>query len=479
MEVKIKTLPKSEVEINVIIPFLAFEPYVKRAAIVISEETEIEGFRRGKAPFAVVKEKVGEAAIYEKAANMAVRRSYLEVLEKARENKSDEEFLPIGRPEVVILKVAPENDLEYKIKIALFPKVALSDYKDVARRAKKEKKEIAVDEKEITKALEWIRESRAPLVTVDREARKDDRVEIDFEVRHGGVKIEGGESKDHPLILGKGKFLPGFEDKLVGMKTGEEKEFNLVAPEDWHEKNFAGKSLDFKIMMKLVQERSLPEVDDEFAKGLGKFENIESLKRNLREGIAQEKEEKERQRIRSLLVEEIAAGIRADLPEVLVESELDKMFTELKSGVDGMGLKWEDYLMHVHPVREKSLQAPLETSFQEKTASRERGSLTGQATEVVPEGAAFSNGVKKAEEALKAGWRGEAEKRVRAALALRYIANKENINVTPEEIEARASQFLRQFGAPEEARAIDPTELREHMRGVIRNEKVFEFLENL
>lgn len=434
MQYSTKNLPKSEIEIIVSIPFAEFEPHVRRAAGIISEETEIEGFRRGKAPFDLVKKKVGEAAIYEKAADLAVQKTYVEVMEKVvSEQKNKEEFIPIGKPEVSVLKIAPGNDFEYKIKIALLPRVTISGYKSIAGRLKKEKKDIVIEDSEVEKTLEWIRESRAPLITVDREAKEGDRVEIDFEVRHGGVKIEGGESRDHPMIIGKGKFLPGFEEKLVGMKAGEEKEFSLVAPDDWYEKNLAGKPLEFKATMKLVQEKQLPPIDDNFAKGLGSFENLEGLKINIREGIFQEKKEKESQRIKSKIIEEIASEIKAELPEVLIESEIEKMVAELQSGVTSMGLKWEDYLLHI----------------------------------------------KKTSEELKRDWRSEAEKRVRIALALRAIAEEEKVEVSEEEIETRANDFLRQYGTPiDAAKTIDAAELRDYMRGLIRNEKVFEILEN-
>lgn len=435
MNYELKSLPKSEIEITVILPFSEFEPHVKRAASSISEEIEIEGFRRGKAPYEMVKNKVGEATIYERAAEIAVRKTYPEVLEGVSEEKSKagETFLPIGRPEITVTKLAPGNELQYKVKVAVMPKVSLPDYKEIAGRVRREKKEILVSDEEILKTLDWIRESRSPLITVNREAQNGDRVEIDFEVRHGGVKIEGGESQGHPLILGQSKFIPGFEEKLIGMKAGEEKTFNLQAPKDWHEKNLAGKSLDFKVNMKLVQERRLPELNDELAKNLGNFSGLEALTSSIREGITKEKKEKEAQRLRALLIEKISEGMGAEIPEVLVDSELEKMALELKSGIESMGLKWEDYLMHI----------------------------------------------KKTPGELKRDWQPEAEKRVRAALALRAIAEKENLAASREEVESRANEFLRQHGSPEKAeKGINADELREYTRGVIRNEKVFEFLEH-
>jgi len=458
MDFAISTLPKSEAEIGVTIPLSEFEPHVKKAASLISEKTEIEGFRRGRAPYDVVKNKVGESVIYEEAAELAVRKTYPEVIMQIRDQESEKknDFTPIGKPEITVTKLAPGNEFAYKVKLALLPTLALPDYKTIARETRAKKEDTAVNDEEVNKAVQWLREARTSLVTVNRKAEKGDRVEVDFEIRHGGVKIKGGESHDHPLILGEGRFLPGFEDELTGMEAGEKKEFMLTAPGDWKDKQFAGKSLDFSATIKLVQERRIPELTDEFAKGLGKFASADALKQNVREGLLQEKTQKETQRVRALMMQGIADQTRVEIPDVLVAGELEKMFTELKSGVEQMGMQWEDYLVHI----------------------------------------------KKTPQELENEWRGEATQRVKIALCLRQIAREEHIDPLDEEITARASQILAQYESPEDAaknidparsqspeatadsptasrtsNGIDPAELKEYTRGILKNEKVFEFLE--
>ncbi|MBI2121811.1 MAG: trigger factor [Candidatus Sungbacteria bacterium] len=463
-------LPKSEIEIAVTIPFSEFEPFFKKAAKLFSEEIEIPGFRKGHAPEQMVRERAGEMQIWERAADLAVRDTYIKILADLREKESagGREFSPIGKPEVMVTKLAPGNDLEYKVKFAVLPEVKLPDYKSTAAKVKKGRKEVSVSEEEIAKSLEWLQNSRATLIIVDRPAAFGDRVEIDFEVRHGGarpvrsqtpeasadpqvypvrnfisngasrtsngVKIEGGESKNHPFILGQGKFIPGFEDALLGVKAGEEKSFTLATPRDWRETALAGKALDFSVKMNLVQERKLPQVSDEFAKNLGGFESLEALKQNIREGLTSEKKDKESQRVRSEIISEIAKSAKIEVPQILVESELDKMLEELKSGVGNMGMKWEDYLLHI----------------------------------------------KKNQDELRREWQSEAERRVRIALCLREIAKIEKIEPTREEIDARANDFLKQFESVEEAaKKFDPESLREYSRGILRNERVFEFLEGV
>lgn len=440
------------------IPFADFEPQTKKAAILLSEENDIEGFRRSKAPYDIVKNRFGEMAIYERAAELAIRQNYTELWQKAASETQKKEFIPIGKPEITITKLAPGNDLEFKIKMALLPEVELPDYKLIARKILKQKKAISVEEEEIQKTLAWIRESRAPLITVDRAAQKGDLVEIDFEVRQEGVKIEGAESKGHPLTIGQGNFLPGFEDQLLGMKSGEEKTFALIAPEDWHDKTLAGKEVEFKIAVKLVQEKKIPELNDDFVKNLGNFSSVEALKNNVREGLTQEKTEKEKQRIHTLLIGEISSLLKIEIPEILISTELDKMLQELKTGIENMQMKWPDYLLHINPIRSQTPVASADATESHQT----------------------SNGVKKAEEELKKEWKGEAEKRVRAALILRRIAREEKIEPNEKEIEAKANQYLAQFEDGEKARkSIDPEELKEYTKGVLKNEKVFEFLEKL
>ena len=427
-------LPKSEIELEVTLPFPEFESHVKRAALAMSEERDIEGFRRGKAPYDAVKQKFGEAAIYERAAEHAVRKTYPALMEQLEDFPPEgiKQFLPVGSPEITIIKLAPGNELIYKAKLSIMPEIELPDYEQIAKRFAHEKKEVSVDESEIEKTLQWIRESRTEVAVVEHEARDGDSVEVDFEIRHGGVKWENGESKNHPLVIGKNTFIPGFEQQLIGMKAGEEKNVSLSLPGDWRDKALAGKAIDIHVTMKLVKERNIPELTDEFVKRLGAFENLDALKKNISDGILQEKKEKEQQRVRVLIIEAIAKEIKADIPDILIEREREKMTDELKQGIEQMGMKWEDYLSHI----------------------------------------------KKTVDELKNEWLDEATKRVRVGLALREIAAREKISPTAEEIKLRSDEFLKQYNSPGEAeKQIDPDRLQEYTKGILKNEKVFEFLE--
>lgn len=296
----------------------------------------------------------------------------------------------------------------------------LAKYKGL--RVKKNKLE--VKKQEIEKALDYLKNSRAKLITVYRLAEKGDKLEIDFEVRHNKVKIENGESKNHPLILGQGYFLPGFEKELQGMETNQEKEFSLKAPNDWSDKKIAGKFLDFKVKINLIQKRELPKINDEFAKSLGNFKSLKELEKSVKHGIIQEKEAKEKQRIRTELIEKVSQDSKVEISEELIEQEIDKMENEFK------------------------LIYPNYQNFNVKLSD------------------------------LKKSWKQEAEKRIKIALCIDEIAQRENININNIEVEEKINQDLKQYPNVEEVKKnIDLDRLREYTKNVLRNQKVFEFLE--
>lgn len=425
--------PKSEVEIRVKLEADEMKDFQTVALTEVVRSVEIEGFRKGKAPVDIVRKKMGDAKLRERASILAVEKTYHRVI-KELAAKEEENFEPIGSPKVEVAKVAAGGALEYTARVAILPEIALPDYKNIAKSINAEKPTPAVAEEEIEKALLWLRNSRASLITVARPAQKKDVVEIDFEASLAGVALENGKSQNHPLVIGEGEFMPGFEDELIGMKTDEEKKFSIEAPKDYIEPALAGKKLDFTVRVKLVQEKRLPELSDEFARGLGKFDNLEDLKKNIREGLAAEKEEKERSERRIKIAETVADKISAELPDLLVNRELDKMAGELRSNIEKRGLQWPDYLGHI----------------------------------------------KKTEEDLRKDWAKDAVRRVKIALVLRKIGQAEKIEPTKEEVQETTTETVSRLGINEgEFKKIDRAAFLEYNATIARNEKVFKFLENL
>lgn len=417
------------------VPYAELEPFLAKAAAKISEETEIEGFRKGKAPYEVVKQKVGEFKILEEAARRYIAEHFEKLLTEVEEQEhKGKSFEPVGEPQIAITKLALGEEFEFKITLSLLPAIELPDYKAIAARLLATKHVPEITENEMTDARGWLRESRAKLVTVNRGAGIGDRVEIDFKTSQDGVTLQGGASENHPVILGQGKLLPGFEDQLLGMRTGEEKTFTLAIPLDYYRKSIAGKALTITAAMKLVQEREVPEWNDAFAHSLGNFSSTAAVAESIRQGLIREKEAGERERVRMAMIEAIAQESRAEIPEPLIIHELERMVAELRHSIEDMGLKFEDYLTHI----------------------------------------------KKGEADLKQEWRPDAERRVKIALVLREIARREEIAPGDEEVAELANRTAEREGLPQEKLpSLDRKALFDYHRSIARNEKVFQWLENL
>ena len=429
MVTKLEKLPQSKIKIEVTIPVVDFEEYIDEAYKLLAREVKADGFRPGKAPRQVVKQRIDEGRALQEAADLALRDTYLKILD---EHKLE----PLGSPEIRVLKLAPGNEFIYEAELFVLPEITLADYKNISSKMlrQRSKDEIEVSEKELKDALHWLVNSRAKFVGVKRAAKKGDKLEIDFDVFQGGAPIENGRSQNHPLILGEGRFVPGFEEELEGMQEGEEKEFSLNFPDDYHEKSLAGKPAEFKVKIRSVLEKETPELNDAFAASLGQFKTLGELEKSVKRGLEQEKEAKAKEETRIAIISKIAEESRFETPDVLVEGELNKMVGEFKTEVAQMGLEFEKYL----------------------------------------------SGIKKSEDELKKEWRSKAEQRVKIGLVLRAIAEKEKIEPTEQEIEEEAGKILHSYGSAEQAgKNIDSARLREYTRNAVINEKTFQFLESV
>ncbi len=422
----IKQLPKSQIEIQISVPAQELEKFLDLAAEELSKEIKIEGFRPGKAPRKIVEQKVGSEKVLAHAAEKAVKKSYVDSIMK-------EKIEAVGEPKITITKIAPGNDLEYKAVVAVMPKITLPNYRKQAKSVAKAKLE-EIKPEEIQKELEHLQKSRAKLVTVSREAKKGDYVEIDFDVLVDGKEIEGGKSQNHPLTIGESYFIPGFEENLIGMKEKNEKEFDLEFPKDYHKKDLAGKPARFKVKMKLVQEKELPEIGDEFTKSLGQFESLEKLKISIKEGLELEQKKKNEVKWQNDVMEKITGGCQAEIPDALLDAELEKMLSEFEGNIATMGMNLDQYLENIKKTREE----------------------------------------------IKKGWEESAAKRIKAALALAEIARLENINPESAEVEEEMSKTLAYFKSQGDMeKNVEMERLYNYVKSVLTNEKVFKFLENL
>ncbi|EKE11959.1 MAG: Trigger factor [uncultured bacterium] len=426
---EIKKLPNSEIEINVTVSWGEWEKYIDQAATDFSKEIKIQGFRAGKAPRDMVEKKVGKKALLDAAAERAVQGTYPKVV---TENKID----AIGKPGAEIVKLAEGNDLEYKVVTAIIPEVSMKSWKSSIEKVNKEyaKKSAEVSKEEVDKELDDIAKSRVQHITVEREARDGDNVILDFEVKKDGVPIENGSSKNHPMILGKGVFIPGFEEQVIGMKAGEIKDFELTFPKDYHAKGLAGNPAQFTVTVNTVQERKSPEVTDEFARSLGKFKDLEDMRKNVTEGMEEEKKNELKEKRRGALIDVLVDHVVVEIPEVLVHEELHKMIGEFEMQLQGMNIPFDQYLTQIG-----------------KTVDE-----------------------------LEKEWRPQAIKRVKAALALEEVAKEKEIEVANEEVEAEMNKTLAQYKKIQDVeKNIDLGKLYNYVKGMMQNERVLEMLENI
>ncbi|QQR77331.1 MAG: trigger factor [Candidatus Moraniibacteriota bacterium] len=429
MQVDIKKLPKSEVEISVSLAWDEWKGAFAHATEEVAKSVKVQGFRAGKAPRNLIEQKVGKGAILAEATEHALHDSYEKVL-------GEHHIDAIGRPKAEIKKSDEGGDFEYVITTAVMPELSLSDWEKGVKKANAdaEKKEVTIDEKDIDKELRTVAESRAKFVTVNREARSGDGVEIDFRVLQDGVPIENGVSRGHHMILGKGTFIPGFEEAILGMHALEEKSFDLTFPAEYHAAHLAGKPARFEVTMKAVEEREIPPVDDAFAVSLGKFENLEALKKNIREGMLEEKRSALREERRGNIIEALVEASKAEIPDILLAEERGKMLAEFEAQLSQMNTSLDDFLV-------KS---------------------------------------KKTREELEKDWTPQANRRVLSALALEKIALDRELEPSAADIEAEMNRVLQYYRSTKQAeKDIDLERLHQYSHGRLRNEKVLEFLEGL
>lgn len=341
MNISKKDLGKSQIELIVELTVEEFKPYVSRGAAKVSEQVKIEGFRPGKAPYEILKAKIGEMTILEEAAHLAIDKTADKTV---RDNVAEQ---IVGQPQVNVTKLAPNNPLEYKITVTLLPEVKLGNYKDL----KIKEAAVAAGDEEVEKLISQLRETRAREVISEKEIKDGDRVIADIEIFLDKVPLEGGQGKGADIIMGKDYFIPGFDKNLIGAKKNDVREFKLPYPANYHNKNLAGKLAEFKVTVKEIYKRTLPEINEEFAKGFG-LKSSEELKSNIKKSLTAEKRaEEERKSETALLDKIIGASKFGDIPEMLIKHEVEVMMSELEYNVKRQGVKFDDYLAHLNKSR--------------------------------------------------------------------------------------------------------------------------------
>lgn len=410
-----KKLPESVVELEVVLDhkeFLNFWQPVFDAAL---SSIQLKGFRPGTAPKEMAEKAIDKEKVFSAAVSDAARDSLKKIAE-------ENEWQLIDQPKVEVLETNPEKDLGLKFKatISLFPEVKLGNYQKIAKKINSEsKKQVSVSDDELKKSIDYILNSRAKVSRINREAKKGDLVDIDFEGFVDGKPLDGASGKADSFVLGEGKFIVGFEDHIVGKKENEKAEFVITFPKDYWKENLRDKKVEFKVTVKGVYDRQLPDLTDEFVKGLGKFEGVEAFKKSVNEGISKEKEMKEKEKNRIKIISEIVKDSKVDLPKVMLEHTLEHMVEDFKR---------------------------------------------------------YSKGEK--EEDLKKKLEERAKNSVLANLIIHQIAKEVQLEPGSDEVEKEMNDFMAKSGMASK-NSIDHDQLYDYIYGEIRNKKVFNYLENL
>ena len=388
MSVKnVEKLEKSMVALTVEVGAAEFETAIEKAYKKQRGQIRLPGFRPGKAPRKMIESMYGVEVFYDEAINIAMPDAYMAAI---AEQKLD----VVGYPEVELLEVTKDG-FSFKATVAVYPEVTLGQYKGL-EAPKAEVKVMAAD---VNARLKEMAERNSHLVSVDRKVKKGDTANIDFEGFDNGVAFAGGKGENFDLEIGSGNFVPGFEDQIIGMKAGEEKDLDITFPENYHA-DLAGKAVVFHVKVNDVKAKEIPAIDDEFAKDVSEFETLADLKKDLKAKMTAEREEVAKQAFEDVLMEKVAANITAEVPDALIEEQSRRFVENFKMQIKSQGITFEQYCQMTNSTEESLMEEAKEPSLRQ----------------------------------------------VRLDLALTALVKAENLEVTDEDIEAEYNKTAEQYG---------------------------------
>lgn len=422
MKATAERIEKNTVVMEVEVDAERFEKAVHQAYKKLVKQVNIPGFRRGKAPRRIIENYLGKKALYNEAVEMVIPDAYVEALKQTGVE-------PISQPKVELVQVEEGEPVKFKATVKVKPEVNLGQYTGL------EVTEVParVTDEDVDRELEALRNRYAKLVTVEEgNVQKGDIVTIDFTGRVEGEKFEGGQATDYSLEVGSGTFIPGFEEQLEGMSAGETKEFSVTFPEDYHNKDLAGKEAQFTVTVKTLKRKELAPLDDEFAKDVSEFDTLEELRADVLNNLKQAAEERARQQMRSEVVSKAVENAEVELPEEMVDNRVEEMVKDMERRLMTQGLLLEDYLKHTNSSLEQ----------------------------------------------LKEKMRPEAERTEKTALVLDAIAKKEGIEVTDDDLGEKIKEMAEQYRQdPETLRNIlEKQNQLDYLKVRIRREKTVDFL---
>ncbi len=326
----------SEITVKAIITPEEFAEALKFSYNKNKGKYSIQGFRKGKAPQGVIERAYGEGIFYEDAANKLISDKYPEVIDGL-------ELEPTSRPEIDIEEIGHKEGLVFTAVFAVMPEFELGDYKGLQYEAVSEE----IDEAQVDARIEDERQKNGRMITVERAAKDGDVVNLDFLGKIDGVEFDGGKGEGHDLTLGSGTFIPGFEDQLVGKKAGDEVDVKVTFPEDYQEESLAGKEAVFECKINEVTEMELPELDDEFAKDVSEFDTLDEYKESIKEELKKDILDKKDEIIKERVLEAAEELVDVEIPEKMIETEVDDMVQNFANSLKRQGLSPDQYFEFV------------------------------------------------------------------------------------------------------------------------------------
>lgn len=366
-----------------------FEAAIEKAYLKARKNIAMPGFRKGKAPRKLIEKEYGEQVFFEDAVNLL----YAPVVNGAVEESGLE---LVTRPEVEVTEISKENGVKLKATCITKPEVEVKDYKGI----EVEKVVNPVTDEDINKQLDALREKNVTVETVDdRAAENGDDVVIDFEGFKDDVAFEGGKAEDFTLSLGSGQFIPGFEDQIVGHNAGEDFDINVTFPEEYQVKELAGAPAVFKIKLKSISKKVMPELDDDMVKDSTEFDTVDEYKADVKKKLEEANEKHADSEVEAKIFDKVIENMTAEIPQVMFDNRVNEMISELEQRLAPQGISLDLYMQY-----------------------------TGQTMDTV-----------------KKAYAEQAEKQVKLRLALEKIAKLENIEVTEDELKAEFDKLAEAY----------------------------------
>ena len=389
MSVQVEKLEKNMTKLTVEVSAKDFKAAIKKAFNKNKNRFAIPGFRKGKAPQAMIEKMYGEGVFYEDAADEAINASYAEAM---KESGLD----IVSRPEVTIEKIGKDEPFVYSALVAVKPEVTLGQYKGV----EVEKADASVSAEDVEAELKKVQEQNARLLTVeDRGVEDGDQTVIDFEGFVDGKGFEGGKAEDYPLTIGSHSFIDTFEEQLIGKKIGEECEVNVTFPTEYHAADLAGKPATFKVTVKEIKVKELPELNDEFASEVSEFDTLDEYKKDVEKKLAEKKEIEANSKNEDAVVAKVVENATMEIPDKMIDAQAENMVQDMARRMQSQGLSLDMYLKY-----------------------------TGMTVEQMKEQA-----------------RPDAEKRIRTRLVLEAVAKAENIQISDEKVDEEVAKMAEAY----------------------------------